>query len=77
MKKEVVKNENYENLEHKEAFCSMVAFKLELKPNTLRNYLETDRVPPKHKARIEKALIIQLELDQKIKSIHKKAFEKI
>ena len=67
----------YNKLEHKQAFCRALAFRLGIEKETVRNYLETDRVPEKHKNRVETALKIQLNLDEKNREIQLKAFENV
>lgn len=70
-------NADYKKLVHKQDFCRMLAFKLEVEKETVRNYLEQDNIPIKHKSRIEKALKIQSDLDEEIKKITVIAFEKV
>lgn len=70
-------NKEYLKIEHKSDFIKNLAFKLEIEKESVRNYLEQDNIPVKHKSRIEKALKIQSDLDEEIKKITVIAFEKV
>lgn len=70
-------NKHYEKLVHKQDFCRMLAFRIGVEKETVRIYLETDKIPIKHKSRIEKALDVQSKLDDKIKIMTLTAFENI
>lgn len=70
-------NPHYSKLVHKQDFCRMLSFRLGIEKETIRNYMETNRIPSKHINRIEMALKIQSELDEKIKKMTVNAFENV
>lgn len=70
-------NALYKKIEHKQTFCKMLSFKLGLEKETVRNYLEINKIPSKHLKRINSALMIQLDFDKKMKSELKTAFKNI
>ena len=70
-------NALYKKIEHKQTFCRMLAFKLGLEKETVRNYLEINKIPLKHLDRINSALNVQLEFDKKVKNELKNVFKNI
>ena len=69
--------EKYNKLMYPKEFRIKLGMKLGIEPMTIRNYFETNRIPTKHKAFIEKALDLQLVLDEKIRQINVDSFEEL
>ncbi len=61
----------------KRAFLKKLAFKIGVEKTTLENYLLTDRVPEKHKEIINKAYLLQVEFDEKVRGMEVIMWEKL
>ena len=70
-------NLDLSKLLRKKAFVKNVASKLNIEAETLRNYLQTNKVPEKYHNFIQKAYDLQLKFDENIKEKEVKMYEQL
>lgn len=61
-------------IKHKAAFREMLSIKLGVKPESLRPYLEGEKINIKHNDKIIMAIDLQLNLDKKINELTSETF---
>lgn len=67
-------NKEFEKIKHKSEFCQFIGFKLGIQPNTLETYLRSNNIPKMHLFRINKAIELQLQFDERTEKEHEELF---